>query len=422
MTVARFRSESHGTRPRASRAVAYLTNQLPFPPHSGGQVRECEMIRRLSGTWDIHLTVVTPHFTRDADWIDHALGYCSSVSIFESEDGGRLGAELPDRALAHRNVLVPEHLRQQVGREQACLVHVEGYFMADLVPCDVGAPLFVMAENVEYDLERMRQAVDVPEVTVPWTVTREMEWRAWGRAVLTGAVTERDRSMIMHDVAGARVQVIPAGCDHFAPTDGDGGEAALLAAAGPLVVYTANFSWMPSADGALYLLREVWPQVRAQVPAAVLVLAGAGRDADVDSWAEKDDSVIRIGPVPSLGPLLAAAAVFVCPLRYGGGVKSKMLESLAAGCAVVSSPVGVQGLSAQAAGAVLTADGSAELAAAIATVLLDPAVRDDLRRRASAVSASLPRWADSASLLDACWSTVAREVVAGSVAQAEPDG
>jgi glycosyltransferase involved in cell wall biosynthesis len=92
--------------------------------------------------------------------------------------------------------------------------------------------------------------------------------------------------------------------------------------------------------------------------------------------------------VPSVEPWLDRAAVFVVPLRLGGGVRVKTLEALAAGKAIVSTSLGVAGLGLRG-DVVMIADTAADFAAQVSLLLDAPE-----RRRALAQQART--WAERA--------------------------
>ena len=85
------------------------------------------------------------------------------------------------------------------------------------------------------------------------------------------------------------------------------------------------------------------------------------------------------GRVPDLRPWLARATLFVCPLQLGAGIKFKVLETLAAGCPLVATPLSVDGIAAISGQHVLLAERS-ELPAALRTLLGDAALRQRLAR------------------------------------------
>jgi glycosyltransferase involved in cell wall biosynthesis len=92
--------------------------------------------------------------------------------------------------------------------------------------------------------------------------------------------------------------------------------------------------------------------------------------------------------VPDVTPYLDRAAVVVAPVRIGGSMRMKVLESLAAGKAVVASPRAAEGVEELAGEQLVVAVDAEEMADALASLLLDPA-----RRRRLAESAR--RWAEA---------------------------
>ncbi len=134
---------------------------------------------------------------------------------------------------------------------------------------------------------------------------------------------------------------------------------------------------VPNQTGLSFLLDAVWPQVRAAVPGATLAVAG-GIGQRLGSWDAARLASLGIetlGLVPSLEAEYARAAVCLVPLLVGSGIKIKLLEALAFGKAVVSTPIGVQGLEAWAHEAMEVADDAATFAAAIVHLLTNAAGR-----------------------------------------------
>ncbi len=147
---------------------------------------------------------------------------------------------------------------------------------------------------------------------------------------------------------------------------------------------------LPNRTGLQFLLRSVWPRVRAEVPGATLAIAGTvggslGSDARAVNVASR--GIELLGIVPSLEEEYARAAVCLVPLLLGTGIKIKLLEALGFGKAVVSTRIGVEGLEAWAAEAVEIADEAEDFAAAIVRLLRE----DDLRRRREAAALRLAR-------------------------------
>jgi hypothetical protein len=104
-----------------------------------------------------------------------------------------------------------------------------------------------------------------------------------------------------------------------------------------------GFRHAPNCDGLLWFLRTIWPAVRAAVPDVRLSVVGSHLPQELRDQLQVG-GVDVVGYVPEVGPYLERAALMVAPLRYGAGVKTKVVQAMASGLAVVTTSVGTQGL------------------------------------------------------------------------------
>ncbi|MBL8835744.1 MAG: glycosyltransferase [Alphaproteobacteria bacterium] len=162
---------------------------------------------------------------------------------------------------------------------------------------------------------------------------KEWETVCAAGADCTIAITPVDAAALQNVAPQARIRVAtiaapPASDVH--PRDG----ANLL--------FVGNYGSPPNHDAALLLINEVLPRVRAVVPDATLTIAGSDPPADLRAL---DGGAVRVtGFVPDLAPIFASARVFMGALRFGSGIKGKVLESMAAGLPIVATPVAAEGI------------------------------------------------------------------------------
>ena len=377
--------------------VLYVTNQLPFPAHSGGQVREAQLLARLGKNCHIHLAVITESFSRDRRNLVIALEHCVSVAIFEASESSE--TDQPRRITRYTNPSFDRYLSDVA--ETFDLIHVEGYFLLHHLPAASATPIFLSEENVEFDLVRQMQNRGSGD-DVGWRRVLELERAAWRRAAVVSVVTEPDRATMSELAPDCIFVHIPSGMDHI------GRIGRRHHGVGDIVTFVGNYEWSPTRQGADRLLLTIWPRLTQMNENWRLRLVGAGIDPALRSLADQTERVDLIGRVPSISSYLAATDVFVCPIEIGSGAMIKMAEALRAGCAIVANSHSMRGLPAEAKDAVVMAESNDDFVDQIGRLLADPARRTLLAARAQESIGEMATWDDSADAMMRQWESTAR--------------
>ncbi len=111
----------------------------------------------------------------------------------------------------------------------------------------------------------------------------------------------------------------------------------------PQLVFTGSMDWLPNEDAMLYFCREILPLIRAEEPEVTLSIVGRAPTPAVRRLARASGRRVT-GRVDDVRPHVRGGAVYVVPLRIGGGTRLKIFEAMAMGKAVVSTTVGAEGL------------------------------------------------------------------------------
>ncbi|MCC5045938.1 glycosyltransferase [Xanthomonas campestris] len=138
------------------------------------------------------------------------------------------------------------------------------------------------------------------------------------------------------------------------------------------ILFVAGFGHPPNADAAEWLIHNVVPLVRAQYPDVRITLAGSNPNERVKALASSHVTVTGFISDFRLEQLYKEARVAVAPLRFGGGMKGKVLEAMWHGLPMVTSATGLQGLS-EASPFIYEADDAATFAQLILKLLHDDA-------------------------------------------------
>jgi glycosyltransferase involved in cell wall biosynthesis len=110
-----------------------------------------------------------------------------------------------------------------------------------------------------------------------------------------------------------------------------------------VLLMVGSYVYGPNADGANYMVEHVYPLIREKVPQAELWFVGAGCEA-IKSFGSHPPGTRFLGFVDDLAAVYEAARVVVCPIRYGGGTRVKLIEAAAYSKPIVTTTVGAEGL------------------------------------------------------------------------------
>ena len=201
------------------------------------------------------------------------------------------------------------------------------------------------------------------------------------------AVSDEDRSELLRLDPSLRVGVLRYGADPALfqiPIEPVSGRSSVL--------FLGAFLHKPNVDAVWWLSQEILPRLRALAPGAAVTCVGGDPPADLRAAAAAAGAIVT-GWVPDIPAYLATADVGIVPLRMGGGVKLKTLEMMAAGRAIVTTPIGIEGIEAVDGEHVLVATTAAQFAAQIARLLGDTGLRARLGRNARDLALRNHRWA-----------------------------
>jgi glycosyltransferase involved in cell wall biosynthesis len=258
-------------------------------------------------------------------------------------------------------------------REPTDLVVADYLFAADNVWDTGPAPVVLFEHNVEYLIWQRLATLE----RAPWRrALFELEWRklrrqeaaACRRAALTLAVSDADRVRLAAMAPAASFDVIPTGVDtdYFAPSGAAERPGAL--------VFTGSMDWHPNEDAVCHFCDDILPRIRERLPHATFTIAGRNPGPRVRSLASRAGIVVT-GTVDDVRPHIAAAAVYVVPLRAGSGTRLKIFEALAMAKAIVSTTVGAEGLALTPDREIVMADDPTSFAARVIDLFDDPARR-----------------------------------------------
>jgi polysaccharide biosynthesis protein PslH len=362
--------------------VLWITTQFPCL-RSGAQVRQFHLLRNLSQSHEIILlSLISPSESQEVKtltdygitvfteayepppaqnkWINRFRSYAQVIL----DPKPNFSQTFPIHLLIKR---VPEIL----DRYKPQVVNLESLYVGALRSVIREAPVILVDHNVEYK-NYLRQVDHIHSVLRKAAGRIEAaKLRAWERSVIrrcaaTVAVSEEDALEIRWLSPGASVFIVPNGvdCASFIPPSGEENQRKDL-------IFFGNLGYQPNVDGIHYFARDIFPHICRQHPDVNVKIIGLNAPGSVIDLGQQP-GIEFIGYVKDVRPYLWDSLVSVVPVRSGGGTRLKILESLAAGCAVVTTTVGVEGLALVDNQAVLIADEPEQFSASVNRLLDHP--------------------------------------------------
>ncbi|HEX9565337.1 MAG TPA: glycosyltransferase [Gemmatimonadaceae bacterium] len=369
--------------------ILWIKSELLHPIDKGGRIRTYNMLRALKRRHRVtYLTLDNGRASPDA--AERSAEYCNELIRIPFREAARgsmrfwfeLAANtvspLPYAVSKYRSAAMRAAVTRTVNLHKVDLLVCDFLFPAQNVPPALSCRTVLFQHNVEAAI--WRRHVEVRGNPLSRAYFRE-QWRRMVRYERAEcrrfdtvvAVSRADAEELERAYALRRVKDVPTGVDtgFFAP----GGRAERQPRE---LVFTGSMDWIPNEDGIVWFVDTVLPRIHASMPDVSLTVVGRNPPARVKALAERDSRVRVTGSVPDVRPHLERAALFVVPLRVGGGTRLKIYEALAMELPVVSTTIGAEGLPLQPGRHLIVADGAEDFAAAVLRLLSDPVEARDV--------------------------------------------
>lgn len=340
--------------------LLFLAPYLPYPPRGGGQQRIYQFLRHIGLRHEVWMLSFSPPDGAGIS-LDPLRSLCQLMTIPAPAHtpGKRLltlfGSTLPDMALRGRSGMFLDALTDLLGRISFDVVQVESIEMLQygrqVYAPRRTPPLYVYdAFNAEYVIQQRafetdRHQPDKLPVAfyslLQWQKLRRYESRLGRLCDAALAVSPADATVLRGLAPGLPIEVVPNGVDTSYFQRGVAARPAGQAA--PYLLFTGTLDYRPNIDAVTWFTHEVLPLVQLADPGTRFVVVGRNPTREVLACAEQPGVEI-VGEVEDVRPWFNGAAVYVVPMRIGGGVRLKVLEALAMEQAVISTPMGVEGI------------------------------------------------------------------------------
>lgn len=374
--------------------ILALTSWWPEPANNGSRLRIASLLRALAQRHDIHLISFFQEPVTEAQ-IRRMREICIAVeAIPQPAWRPRPGEQI--LSLWHPE---PSSFRATWSAAFDACVRRAAIDAPDMVIAfETGVARYALSvPGVPRLLEELEVGNFYTHVLLQTTPHRRLRaWLTWRKQAayirhLLGhfdacTVVSANEQRLTHAIApDATVYVLPNG------TDVHTGDQSWGAPQPDTLIYPGALTFDANFDAVDYFLREIFPHVKARRPKVRFVVTGNAPPTRRAALPQVE-GVEFTGYIPDVRPVIARSWCEVVPLRSGGGTRLKVIEALALGVPVVSTPKGIEGLALEHDHHVLVADSPESFATATLRILDQPELRARLAEAGRRRVAELYDW------------------------------
>ena len=326
-----------------------VTIELPFPATSGGRIKSWNMLKALTQHYKVSLAAPIKYGYDEFDQFKSAVElkkfYCETVERERSAKNliKSYMAGIPLNVYRSRSHALLDQIAADA--DQFDIIFLDHYESFQYLPANFKGKVILHTHNATYLMwERYATSGE-------------------GLAMRTAAALEARRVKGYEKKACNRADLVFAapndidnlsqlGCDRskFRETFhlGDDSQLALdelnFADTQEQLFYVGTLNWEANVDGLIWFLQQIWPAIKAERPGISFKIAGGKPDPRLIAITSDLNDVELLGFVDDLEPHFKASRLFIAPLRFGSGIKVKVLNTMCRGLPIVTTTIGAEGL------------------------------------------------------------------------------
>lgn len=361
-----------------------LTPYLPFPLHSGGQIRTYNLLKQLTAKHEVTLFALIKDET-EKQYIEELEKYCKKVRVFKRTKKPFTLSNIIRTAVSSypflviRNYVseVRDAVQKELQEHSYDVIHAETFYMMPHLP-PTHIPTLLVEQTIEY-LGYESYAAKVSPLLRPILkidIHKIKKWERffWNYCDQLVVMSEEDKKFIAAEIGDKKkIEVVENGVDTawFAEKKRQEPEQ-------PTLLSVGTFKWLPNIEAVTFLVEKVWPLIKKKIPNCKLWIVGASPTDQILTFSRTDSSITVTGNIPDIRDAFTQSHLLAAPVFSGKGTRYKILEALATETPVVATQTAVEGLGVENNKHVSISNTAEKMAAAIVELLKSKEKRKSL--------------------------------------------
>lgn len=379
--------------------ILVVSSYLPFPLDSGGHVRLYNILKELSKGHQVTLVCEKrPHQTHED--IEEVKKFCEEVITiprkkqWSVENIRKAGfSTYPFLMTGHSLPEMKRKIVEVLAAKRFDLIHVETFYVYQNLP-KTYLPVVLVEHNIEYKVyEKFANNSNIllrPFLLADILKIKRWEESFWKKATKVVAVSEEERIQM----TGVDAALVPNGVDtqKFKMQN----EKLKMKRKEKRVLFIGNFKWIQNQKAAQKILTDIWPKVLEELDEemrknTMLWIVGKHIPSSIKAFQSKSILIDENAP-DATEKIYQKADVLLAPLEVGGGSSYKILEAMASGVPVVTSVLGITGISGIPGEHALVGKSDDELAKAVLDLLQKKTISEKMIEAARKFVESTYNW------------------------------
>ena len=374
--------------------ILWLKTELLHPVDKGGKIRSYNMLKELKR--NCHITYLTlDDGTADAKARELASEYCDELVCVPHRQREKftagfyvdlmlnLTSELPYAIKKYESEAMRQEVATRVAERRFDVVVCDFLAPAVNVPPGLNCRSVLFQHNVEAMIWKRHYEVQANVIKKAylhrqWQKMLAFEAKTCPQFDCVVAVSREDRELMQQQYGVEQIYDVPTGVDteYFRPSGRVKSQPENL-------VFTGSMDWLPNEDAIRYFTEQIMPRIKQAVPGVTLTVVGRNPYPGLVELSKHDPSIVVTGRVEDVRPFMEEAAVYIVPLRIGGGTRLKIYEAMAMEKPIVSTSIGAEGLPVNDGKEILLADTPESFAEAVVRLIEQEGLASEIGKRAA---------------------------------------